>query len=104
MTNDECVKLLRAIAALAIVPYPFCEGAKIDPNLALAFGEIRGTAERVLRLYRQPEAPPAFKLSEVERTLIQHARSRRWNVEKLIQQFEPVPVRPGNDSPSGSRG
>jgi hypothetical protein len=52
MDDRELVALLEAIKSMALVPYPFPEGARVDPVLLMALGEIAGIAMKAVTEYR----------------------------------------------------
>ena len=53
MTNDELAKLLKAIEAMALVPYPFPEDDRAyDVALTFALGQIAGLANKAVADFR----------------------------------------------------
>jgi hypothetical protein len=56
MTNEELVKLLRAIRALALVPYPFSDPLPTpEPRAPLVFalGTIAGIVEHAIEKHEE---------------------------------------------------
>lgn len=48
MDDDQLVKLLKAIIAIAKIPYPYPVGSDHNPYLVMALGEIQGVAMKAL--------------------------------------------------------
>jgi hypothetical protein len=48
MRDRELRKLLFAIRDLALVPYPFPDGARVDDRLCIVLGQIAGLASKAL--------------------------------------------------------
>ena len=62
MTDDEHVKLLRAIRELALVPYRYADGANNDPHLVMALGQIAGLASAVISNFTDRKITPRGKI------------------------------------------
>lgn len=54
MTDDELAKLLTAIGALCLVPYPFPPGSNHNEHLVIALGEIHGIVRKAIHNFNNP--------------------------------------------------
>lgn len=56
MNERQCIRLLRIIQTLALLPYPWEEGAKpVSDTIVLTLGQIAGLAGKALALTRGME-------------------------------------------------
>lgn len=52
MTDQEMINLLRCIHNLALIGYPYPEGASNDPRLVWTLGQVAGIVLRGMEAYK----------------------------------------------------